>query len=1109
MDKWKAFGQGAAVVPGIGSAAKQAASLAAASGPVSTDSTALPDGTTINTEVAKLLKKPANGTGMDALLRAVVYKQWEGLADHVSDTSFCKMTDKRGCTPLHLTVSHNGPLEVVQSLVETWPGAAAATDTDGATALHHAVAKRAAIETVATVLKANPGAVKLQSKMKLTVPAGESIAGGGLTQAIATSADATHGFTPLHWALLMRSTEIVDLMLEVDEDCGKASAAVACAAGRLPLHTAAANGATGETILKLIKAHPLGLKHADMHGATPLHHAAAHCAPIESMAELSTQNPAAVQAKAKNGWTPLHYLVACGDGATPEAARLLTNSWSGAVAACDNQGRTALHVAAASHAPIAVVNVLLQRWTGAAAAREKDAAGHTPLHWAAQKSSDPDIIRAVRAAYPAAITMLTSEDACTPVHLAASRGAAVTVEMMAELLKDADEHPALLLRSRHDFTPLHAAVKSGCSVKVIQLLTTLCPEACRVQATTGRTPLHIAALEALQRNLKVGRNSPSEISRECAVVLALIEVYPETVHLLQAFDKPAVSVKTRARGAGESGAAIVARLRNGDAGDAVANAVKKCQQAGNAVSDANAAELLAMVEREKEQVEKKKKVKSKRKKKKATSVQHSADPTAKSADDNEPTTTALEPNQPVVSERAKTSQITNHENDAVEIEPAIGDDGGGWTTCGGGKGRKIGRKGRAYTDAQQQCEEVINHLPEKHRTEASSNKPASTFSTTQRSSAQTASGEHRKSDDYKLETGTSAGGVMLMEELWDLSKPPHTHTAAPAVSNKLQLRTREKNIPAGLERQRAGKQLFMEALWATRGRGSQQWPTDLSRSHYPGFSSTQRVHGVHGVGQLEAEVCPQCGWRIGSSKPPKRKLLITDPATGAAIVAKPNDAAVQVPTGSSNMKDWNVSDVCEFVTSLLPGSKYSEIFREHEVDGNALSALNAVGSKGFELLGIRKYGHIAHIASAVAEHQKRSLLSSTSDVESIDTGTSTKGASDPENTRTSTERLQSIQSPTKAEGGGRREPGAHVLSGHRLGSPGKAGGVQSIHGENRLDLPAPPPNEFFCPISFGECRTIIGFCIVISAQALDFLPLGSNQCSHHLFVGTETLCVGF
>ena len=84
-------------------------------------------------------------------------------------------------------------------MLKTWPGAAAAKDADGATALHHAAAKRASAEAVAALLEANPEAVKLQSTLKLTVPDAEVAAGGGLTHAIATSAEATRGFTPLHW----------------------------------------------------------------------------------------------------------------------------------------------------------------------------------------------------------------------------------------------------------------------------------------------------------------------------------------------------------------------------------------------------------------------------------------------------------------------------------------------------------------------------------------------------------------------------------------------------------------------------------------------------------------------------------------------------------------------------------------------------------------------------------------------------------------------------------------------------------------------------------------------------------------------------------------------
>lgn len=1081
MEKWKAFGQGAAVVP-VGSDQQHHVAAALTAGQSRTPSSrSVSDGSTIDTDtvVAKLLKQPANGTGMDALLRAVVYKQWEGLANHVSEPSFCKMTDRRGCTPLHLTVSHNGPLSLIKTLLKTWPGAAAAKDADGATALHHAAAKRASAEAVAALLEANPEAVKLQSTLKLTVPDAEVAAGGGLTHAIATSADATRGFTPLHWALLMRSTEIVELLLEAEGGHGKESAAVACAAGRLPLHTAAANEASLATIKAIIEAHPPSLKHTDKHGATPLHHAAAHCAPVESMAELSTQHPAAVQAKAKNGWTPLHYLVACGDASTPEAARLFINSWSGAVTACDDQGRTPLHVAVASGAPPAVVTALLQRWTGAAAARQQDAGGHTPLHWAAQKSSAADTVRAVRSAYPAAVAMVTTEAGCTPAHLAAARGGAMTAEMMSEILKGEDEHPVLLLKSRHDFTPLHAAVQSGCSAEVIQLLTKLCPHACRIQAnkSQGRTPLHIAVVEALRRKIDNGSDSSGEHSRACSVVMALIAADPETVNLLQAFDKP------RARGSGESGAAIVARLRDGDAGDAVREAVERCHQEGTAASDANAAELLAMLAKEEALAEKKKKAKSKKQKKKPNPTPLPIEPDSGSATTLLERVEAGENSQQLI--KVELGQNDNELVETVPTVPTAGDDGGVWMTSGKGrKGRRRKAAGGTATtqnaDVQHQPAEVVAGPPttssEKCVVGGTRNDTAPIPGTTKRSvtqagcdgQGQPAAGPAQKgspSNEDKRDEGAGGGGVMLMEELWDHKhNPTHNHTAAPVASHKLQLRSHGQNIPAGVERQKAGKQLFMEALWATRGRGSQKWPTDIPRRHYQGFS-TGKSHGASKPDSLQ--VCPQCGWKVGSSSPPKRKLLITDPATGAPIIAPPNNSAVQAPARSSNMKDWNVADVCEFVASVLPGSNYRGVLCDHEVDGGALSELDNISSKGFEMLGITKFGHLHKIASAVATLKaEQRPVGDQPNASSATVSSATFESGEPKNTGTNTAKtLDALSKPssTKAASTGSR--------GSKLGSPGffaKAGGVQSGHNDSRLDLPAPPPQEFFCPISFGE-----------------------------------------
>jgi ankyrin repeat protein len=1034
MDKWKAFGQGGEL-PGTG--LPQAAAAAPAPAPSSSTSADAKAAALAMT----LKEQPPDGSGMDALLRAVVYKQWDGLVEWVTQPDFCVMTDNRGCTPLHLTVSHDGPLDVVESLLATWPAGAAALDADGATALHHAVAKRAAAATVSAVLNANPEAARLQSTLRLTVPTGESD-DSELMQAIATSgsAHATEGFTPLHWALLMRSPVVVNLVLEADGDHGKRSAAVPCGAGRLPLHTAAANKASGETIELLIKAHPSALKTSDLNGATPLHHGAAHGAPLESLVIMSTQHPAAVQAKAMNGWTPLHYLAACGEGATVEATRLFVNAWSGAVRAPDDNGRTPLHVACALGSPLVVVNSLLQRWTGAAAARQADAAGNTPLHHAAQKSTNAQVIHAVRAAYPAAAVAISSDAGCTPAHLAASRGAEMTVVMMSALLQGENEHPSLLLCSYRGLTPLHAAIASDCSADVVQMLTRMCPKACHVSSNEGRTPLHVAALETTH-------------GRACSepVVLALIDAAPETVHLLQS------RAPLRA-GSAEDGAHLVESMKRGQV--AVREAIEKIEKEGAAASDGMAAELLAMIEAEQVvEEDKKKKSKIKKKKKKSKAPEAARQSKVQGTDKNEKMQeekTEKKMNVAVTTfnalERQPAEQRGNGKVATGQVKvPAAteDDDGGEWMTSGRSrKGRRSKAKQLPETLANQTQGGRMGILGDKQRPNPSPSAPASTPQPDKPAGA--ASGSDPAS---VVVTGGGNGGIggnhhtgggpMLMEELWEFNRsgqnvqrPPPIRSAAPVVKHKRPLRSRQKDIPAGLERQRAGKQLFMEALWAERGRGSQvsaravSYNTGLRASH-GGYAGT-------------AESCPQCGWQLPLPLPPKHKLVITDPTTGAEIVAPPLAGGASTatttkdrkgPTGSASILEWNVSDAVRFVEGLGLLAEYSDVLVEHEVDGSALSGLDTIGSKGFEIIGIVKYGHMHKIASAVAALKQQPSSATDANVPAP---------------------APAAELSSRAKPGPVTPPKNSVSAGSLVRRGKAVGGLDLFE----------PPNEFFCPLSF-------------------------------------------
>ena len=150
------------------------------------------------------------------------------------------------------------------------------------------------------------------------------------------------------------------------------------------------------------------------------------------------------------GRLPIHMLVSRGPHCDPVAVDRLCGLAKNSVSFADRAGRTPLHLAcsvapthvgarAAPPASLEVVEALLRPWTGAAACKEKDAGGNTPLHCAAVAACVVDafagdgsgglaeaaaaaeavVVRLLKA-WPAAAAQMNSRMA-TPLHMAAPR----------------------------------------------------------------------------------------------------------------------------------------------------------------------------------------------------------------------------------------------------------------------------------------------------------------------------------------------------------------------------------------------------------------------------------------------------------------------------------------------------------------------------------------------------------------------------------------------------------------------------------------------------------------------------------------------------------------
>ena len=160
-------------------------------------------------------------------------------------------------------------------------------------------------------------------------------------------------------------------------------------------------------------------------GWTPLHVAAALnrgssvCDETENDSKLAIlghliKKGADRNARNKDGWTPLHVAVAL-NGNEEVVRELLSGADARASEMKDAKGRTPLHVAAAKNENPTVIKLLLKccsvdpcthtkecessshkpatvkRFRVAVNARNKD--GCTPLHWAAEKTKNPEIVK--------------------------------------------------------------------------------------------------------------------------------------------------------------------------------------------------------------------------------------------------------------------------------------------------------------------------------------------------------------------------------------------------------------------------------------------------------------------------------------------------------------------------------------------------------------------------------------------------------------------------------------------------------------------------------------------------------------------------------------------
>ncbi len=329
------------------------------------------------------------------------------------------------------------------------------------------------------------------------------------------------GLTPLHYAVIMGSVEMVQLLINqpgIDVSCGTSK-------GFSPLHLAA--GKDSVDTFSAIASHPSSdVNCRDNEGRSPLHWAAFHDA--QQMVRALCSHPAVdINCRANNGDTPLHTastrtrvgaLTAlmvhpavelngrngAGDTALHRAA---SGGGVEAIAALtclpgvdpnirNDQGLTPLHNAAQWGGPDSLKHLLLHfPWAETGCYTD---AGYTPLHLAARDACDESV--RLLSQLPSVDMNCRTRDSlgATPLHLAALRGRADNVRLLSTLAGvDANARD-----SRGD-SPLHYAATASKPSEVIEALLSLPTVDVNCKNDHGHTPLREAALNGTKAAVKL------------------------------------------------------------------------------------------------------------------------------------------------------------------------------------------------------------------------------------------------------------------------------------------------------------------------------------------------------------------------------------------------------------------------------------------------------------------------------------------------------------------------------------------------------------------------------------------------------------------------------
>lgn len=440
------------------------------------------------------------------------------------------MADDDGDYPLHTAAKAGAPLAIVTALIAANPEAASKPGEGGCLPLHFALQRQPAMRPAGVVdalQAACPAAL-----MEASDAAGEVGVRSG-------------GELPLHAALrALRACSASQVAAETDNllrllHANPAAAGERTQDGWFPLSIAALARAPMRLVAALYDAFPSAIRErGSMAVGLPLHLALAPSAgaiDVPVAMYLLERHPLAVNVPdtlAASYFLPLHLACATAGGRGTDDAQeasliraLIALNPAAAAQRGGPEGRTPLHWLASSHARPASLAALLETFPGAAAIA--DAQGKLPLHLlVASPLVEPSVVKMLTSAHPEAVSTCDGQGAL-PLHRCAGASnsewtsSEATLAMTAWLAED-DK----LLEQQTQTGRTSVGTASGGAAAG-----TAADEASAAQAAASRAPLAVEELRK-QRDACYARHIGT--LRMVQVLDALIDIDPSSIRAVGA-----------------------------------------------------------------------------------------------------------------------------------------------------------------------------------------------------------------------------------------------------------------------------------------------------------------------------------------------------------------------------------------------------------------------------------------------------------------------------------------------------------------------------------------------------------------------------------------------